>query len=536
MKKSILKNRTPEDSLIKKFFILSLFTLQASICFALEPSQILLIANSDSNESVQLAEYYCKQRAVPKKNILKISLGKNLSEYITRKNYDTVLAPAIRNEIKKNRKPDEIRCLLTVYGVPIKVSAAAPVAGAAEIGAKLSEMYYRKEADLQTAYHKLHQLGRKEMVNPNNISQQKSCDDILKALDNDVKETLNRIKYIDNADLRNSQYEDFFAFLKLVYGSVYASQQAKQIQGNAFVQSISEKNEMYKNDRLVKKAQDEKWALARKLDENFYPALESLGGLRTILTTLKADMDRCQGKETGASVDSELAMVMFDNYDLYRWQPNELKDSLLFLPSDTLMVCRLDGPSEKIATGLIDKAIYAEKNGLSGTAYIDARGMNIAGELSPYSYEYYDRNLNSLVKMLQSRIAMPVVFENTSKLFAEEQCPQTALYCGWYSVKRYIDAFDFVPGAIGFHIASFEAMDLRNSLSSNWCPAMLVDGITATMGPVDEPYLHAFPLPTNFFAELLDGKCLVEAYYRTNPYNSWQMVLIGDPLYTPKIK
>jgi uncharacterized protein (TIGR03790 family) len=516
MKKNIRKNRIQGAKAVKKFFI-AFFLLQSAVCLALEPAQILVIANSDMNESVSLAKYYCKQRTVPEKNILKIPLGKNLNEYISRQNYDTVLAAAVRREIKNNRKPDEIRCLLTLYGVPIKVSAAAPLPGAAELGAKLSEMYYRKQADLKTAYYKLNQLGRKEMVNSEEASDQKSSEDILKNLDSDVKAALSRIKYVDNADLRDKQYDQLMAFLKLVYGSIYAAQQAKQIPVNSFVQSLSEKNELYSNDRLVKRAEEEKWSIAKKWDENFYPALENLGGLRTIITTLKADMDRCQGKETGASVDSELSMVMFDNYDLYRWQPNELKDSLLFLPSDTLMVCRLDGPSEKIAAGLIDKAIYAEKNGLSGTAYVDARGMNIVGELSPYSYEYYDRNLNTLVKMLQNRVSMPVVFENTSKLFAEGQCPQTALYCGWYSVKRYIDAFEFVPGAIGFHIASFEAMDLRNALSSNWCPAMLVDGITATMGPVDEPYLHSFPLPASFFGELLDGRCLVEAYYRTNP-------------------
>ncbi len=62
---------------------------------------------------------------------------------------------------------------------------------------------------------------------------------------------------------------------------------------------------------------------------------------------------------------------------------------------------------------------------------------------------------------------------------------------------------------------------------------MLKHGITATLGAVAEPYLLAFPEPDAFFCELFDGRCLVEAYYRTNPFNSWQLVLIGDPLYTP---
>jgi uncharacterized protein (TIGR03790 family) len=89
---------------------------------------------------------------------------------------------------------------------------------------------------------------------------------------------------------------------------------------------------------------------------------------------------------------------------------------------------------------------------------------------------------------------------------------------------------------VGYHIASFEAMDLRNAASTNWCPAMLVHGITATLGPVDEPYLTSFPEPDKFFAELLNGKCLVEAFYQTNPYNSWQLILVGDPLYKLNIK
>jgi uncharacterized protein (TIGR03790 family) len=62
---------------------------------------------------------------------------------------------------------------------------------------------------------------------------------------------------------------------------------------------------------------------------------------------------------------------------------------------------------------------------------------------------------------------------------------------------------------------------------------MLTHGVTATLGPVAEPYLSAFPNPKEFLLELLDGKTLVEAFFRTQPFCSWQMLLIGDPLYTP---
>jgi uncharacterized protein (TIGR03790 family) len=192
------------------------------------------------------------------------------------------------------------------------------------------------------------------------------------------------------------------------------------------------------------------------------------------------------------------------------------------------MISRLDGPTYEIAQGLVDKAIAAETQGLAGTAYFDSRGL-----LDKDGYGYYDRSLRALAFLTQLRTALPVKEEHTQALFQPGDCPKTALYCGWYSLTKYIDAFEFVPGAVGYHIASLEAVSLRDPNSGQWCPNLLANGITATLGAVGEPYLAAFPEPKRFFAELFDGRCLVEAFYRTKAFNSWQMVLIGDPLYTP---
>ena len=224
-------------------------------------------------------------------------------------------------------------------------------------------------------------------------------------------------------------------------------------------------------------------------------------------------------------------MVLFGNYELYRWQPNILKNNSPGLSLNTLMVCRLDGPGTRIVKGLVNKAIAAEKTSLTGVAYIDSRG--IADDKKQYSPGYFDQSLRDLTAFTRLRTELTVKEERTEKLFAAGACPRTAIYCGWYSLKTYIDAFDFVDGAVGYHISSWEAVDLRNPKSSQWCPAMLKDGITATLGAVAEPYLHSFPEPRAFFLELFNGRCLVEAYYHTKPFNSWQLVLIGDPLYRP---
>ena len=63
---------------------------------------------------------------------------------------------------------------------------------------------------------------------------------------------------------------------------------------------------------------------------------------------------------------------------------------------------------------------------------------------------------------------------------------------------------------------------------------MLQNGVAATLGAVNEPYLHAFPLPEDFFALLLTGRfTLAECYWKTVPEVSWRMTLIADPLYNP---
>ena len=126
-----------------------------------------------------------------------------------------------------------------------------------------------------------------------------------------------------------------------------------------------------------------------------------------------------------------------------------------------------------------------------------------------------------------------MTLEQTEQLFQAGDCPRAALYCGWYRLANYVDAFEWRPGAVGYHIASSECATLKGT-SQVWCKRMLEEGVAATLGPVGEPYVQAFPLPEIFFKTLLDGDfSLAECYLLSIPSWSWKMVLIGDPLYRP---
>ncbi len=101
----------------------------------------------------------------------------------------------------------------------------------------------------------------------------------------------------------------------------------------------------------------------------------------------------------------------------------------------------------------------------------------------------YDRRLVSLHKFVRDHTKFPAVIDTQKELFAPNSCPEAALYVGWYSPSRYIPCCLWTRGAVGWHIASFEAAHLHNPRSTEWAVGMIHGGVVATVAGVNEPYL-----------------------------------------------
>jgi len=386
---------------------------------ALEPYEIVIIANKRVVDSIALAQFYIKKRNIPETNILQLTLSDR--EECTREEYEQKVVQTVRKFIEKKSSTSRIRCLVTMYGLPLKIS-----------GPKMTPQEKDQVEDLK--------------------KKRKSLKDQLKKIEEKKDDHIKTVK----------------TELKII------------------------------NNQL------------------------------SILT----------GANQRSSFDSELALVLEENYPISGWIPNPyfigFKDKKNLIKKDNvLMVSRLDGPSVPIIKRIIKDSINAEINGLKGTAYFDARWvMPTNQKLSGYAL--YDNSIHLAADRIRESNLLPVVINNDKELFQPGEAPDASLYCGWYSRANYVDAFIWQPGAVGYHIASSECVTLKKRNSRVWCKMMLEKGIAATIGPVGEPYVQAFPLPEVFFGLLIDGYLsLAECYQVSLPFLSWKMVLIGDPLYRP---
>jgi uncharacterized protein (TIGR03790 family) len=155
-------------------------------------------------------------------------------------------------------------------------------------------------------------------------------------------------------------------------------------------------------------------------------------------------------------------------------------------------------------------------------------------DMSQRGLAEFDQYFRNLADLLRAKTKMQILQDDKEAVLPAHSAKDVALYCGWYSLNNYIPECDFNPGAIGYHVASYEMRSLHRPGESGWAAGLLNSGVAATLGPVAEPYVGAFPRPDDFFPLLLTGKLpLAEVYWDTVPMTSWMICMVGDPLYIP---
>ena len=231
---------------------------------------------------------------------------------------------------------------------------------------------------------------------------------------------------------------------------------------------------------------------------------------------------------------------MAGSYDPYVPWDELLPDIEAEIGLPAWMVTRIDGVDAEAALDLVVRAeeaqALANAGTLAGTVYVDGRYGDAEPSTDEFgSYESGEWNMWGTRTIFESLGLYEVVWDGNSEEFGAEpapaECPDALYYTGWYSYNNYNDAFTWAPGAIGGHLDSCSACDIRGSTS--WSANALQRGITATFGAVNEPYVAGMPEYDQFFLYLLQGATYGEAAYESTRVGLWMMTWLGDPLYTP---
>lgn len=136
---------------------LVVLALQAEVR-ALEPGEIIIVVNRMVPSSGELAEHYCKIRGVPKENVVALMLPR--AEEMSREEYVKWLVAPLREAL--GEKKDKVKCLLLMYGVPIRVLGPVPNAGEKAEAARLKPLLEAAKQKAGSADAKEAAAGRSE--------------------------------------------------------------------------------------------------------------------------------------------------------------------------------------------------------------------------------------------------------------------------------------------------------------------------------------------------------------------------------------
>ncbi len=523
----------------------------------LRADELVLIVNRREPAGAELAAFYAQQRHVPDGRICTVDLP--VSDDLPAKLYATQVVPQVRAFLHDHGLERQVRCLVPFYGVPLRISARqntpperaeidasratlidlpnriGPAVAAVEAVAKRLQPSFAPAAGTR-----LDDLDRRWATAAQVISAQLNAShdparraDVARQFFVAAVPLLGRAADIKARALDLEQRPD----RRPIDGPPLQADTAAYVRATA--------------DAAVLEGEPEDAAARASLRK----AAPDTFGLLQYARLLRDQLDYLDERHGGQAFDSELAVVQWrvhpHNYaggNPYAggvggarsaWFANPLSYASAAAPRPaeppTLMVVRLDAPTPALAKAMIATSLRVEHDGLHGKIVIDALGSTPTEDPPGHKgYGPYDQTLVRLDQLLAGKPGVDVLFDDKPELLPAHSASDVALYVGWYNVGGYVPCCSFAGGAVAMHVASYTLVSLRTPGSTNWAAGLISDGAVATIGPVAEPYLLAFPRADDFFPLLMTGKLtLAECYWRTEPVVSWQMTCIGDPLYTP---
>lgn len=489
----------------------------------LSADRVVVVVNANDPASIRVADYYMAVRRVPEHHRVNVSLPVGGTD-IDRATYERRVLQPVRQHIESQGLKQQACCVLLSYGLPLRIDNE-PLNNA-----DMREVQTLRETSQSLREAIAEQAAIIERIGRDGHTSQplpEGAVALTAHLQKQVVAAYERIKTLED-ERRRPAATELWRRQGALFGPVALMQRIESAGvDNARLARMRRHVDGVRlaMDRLSRDHRPEARREHQRLRGEYF-------GLVGAWTGAQADLQQLK-QPVGAALDSELSLLWWGGaarrgrivntasypYTHVRHRLDEPR---------VLITARLHASDEQTTIRMIADAVAVERTGLRGNAYLDARGIE-----DP-SFARYDRSLVALGERLRSnRSIEKVVVDHNEALMPTRSGDNAALYCGWYGLRKYNRPVTLMRGAVAWHIASYEATDFSPD-SKEWAVNLLRDGAAVTLGAVAEPYLDAFPLPDDFFQLLLTGRYTVgEVYLMTKRYASWQMTLVGDPLYNP---
>lgn len=510
---------------------------------AIEPSKVAVLAAKGNAKSEALAKYYAQKRSIPETNILYLEFASE--DELERGLWNSTVKPAVKTWLNQDGRKNQIECVVTVRGVSINVVGKdAPEAIAVLEAFALSEEKSLIERVIESE-KKLKDIA-------GDTSAALSLDAIKELSVTDLGKRLNTFMEAANKKLSgmspSSPQVQSFAPVLLELGGIdlmvtILNNSMKQLEGQNTQQAQLNMSSLMGSAEslafmLNATAQSVPTPEIVKLRASTVERRNGLLGALEFYRKQRAELTA----ERTTSLDSELSAVLWSETPQFQTAaPNfralikghysSLKDIY-----PTLMVGRIDAPTWPICKRMIDDALSSEGHAVEAAKfYFDLRGLD------PKSATPGEVGLEQALTLVSQ--AYEKNFPDKSKvnkepgLFDENSCPDVFVYCGWLEPGKYSKIGNWLAGSIGYHISPISASELHTAESEAWCNRMLTDGAGVVIGATDFLAYEYMLSPGVFVPENFDGtKTIVESYYDNLAYVRTTNVLLGDPLYRPKLK
>ena len=251
------KMKRPISTIILITAIIALF----GRAFALSPCEVLVVVNADEPKSISIGSYYIRSRNLPESNLAALRLGSDNNATISSSDYEQKIAAPLRNMLKR-AEYSHIRCLLTTYKVPYKITPSPMSREDAAVKSELENFlenqnkYLAEEiANLSPATKTITYKNTEELIGK---SKQK------------IAEIIEKIKEMEQNGAKSEKKEQFLTEIEPVYGVFILTQLADAEFNHTYRPPPKTLETAIKSRIFIQKAVNESWNYQECLNEGYY--------------------------------------------------------------------------------------------------------------------------------------------------------------------------------------------------------------------------------------------------------------------------